>query len=208
MTPSIGTRCRACGSPAKAGSQFCTDCGARLPEGCHYCGVPLKSGSLFCTNCGKRVGNTLSLRRINWPQCFRAYLLFVFPLLAAIYVGDEFKQAADRPFDGLDALLGASGVVDLAIQTTRKLAIAHTLLLVPISVYGIRAGIEVSRKTAAGLRDARRFLWISLGGALVGLALISWIFPVASRWPFYFWIAVSTAWLVWLARSAELQIGQ
>ena len=47
--------CVACGAPIKAGSKFCSECGAgQSASACKDCGKPLASGAKFCPECGAR----------------------------------------------------------------------------------------------------------------------------------------------------------
>lgn len=56
--PSGGaTTCPSCSRSVPAGSRFCPDCGARMPDRrfCPDCGAEVTAGSRFCPACGKRL---------------------------------------------------------------------------------------------------------------------------------------------------------
>ena len=50
--------CPSCGKTVAAGSKFCPECGARMPEKsfCSECGHEIPAGSKFCPGCGKKLG--------------------------------------------------------------------------------------------------------------------------------------------------------
>jgi hypothetical protein len=51
--------CPRCGAAARAGAQFCSQCGASLaqagPKRCRGCGAELDPGAKFCSGCGEGV---------------------------------------------------------------------------------------------------------------------------------------------------------
>ncbi|MCI8468343.1 MAG: SPFH domain-containing protein [Eggerthellaceae bacterium] len=61
MTPpasSAGVACADCGHVAPAGSKFCPNCGAKLPQDrfCVNCGAKAAPADKFCAQCGTRLG--------------------------------------------------------------------------------------------------------------------------------------------------------
>ena len=59
-------KCPNCGADVQNGSQFCNNCGTRMPPAsmktapkagltCPTCGAALAEGNLFCNNCGTRI---------------------------------------------------------------------------------------------------------------------------------------------------------
>jgi class 3 adenylate cyclase/predicted ATPase len=48
--------CSGCGSPAREGANFCSQCGAPLEAQCAACGNPVEPADAFCIKCGARQG--------------------------------------------------------------------------------------------------------------------------------------------------------
>jgi class 3 adenylate cyclase len=47
--------CSKCGSEYRAGTKFCAECGARLPQGCSHCGADNAPTAKFCGECGAQL---------------------------------------------------------------------------------------------------------------------------------------------------------
>lgn len=51
----LGPLCPSCGATLEKASQFCSQCGAGLPQFCSGCGSALEEGDRFCSYCGQAV---------------------------------------------------------------------------------------------------------------------------------------------------------
>ncbi len=60
--------CPDCSKQNAIGSNYCSNCGAKLNRQCAHCGNHLSAGALFCTRCGASAKTALEHQPANWKQ--------------------------------------------------------------------------------------------------------------------------------------------